>query len=1254
MKRQRLLPLLLLALALPATAAVTGTIVRPDGSPVGNAHVTALRPAAKLDWEAGLLAAPEASLATAVTDAKGAFSLGVEGQGLVLLRVEADGFAPLHALVPMDEDAGRIALHAAPTAEGHVTAAGKPVAGAEVVVFGKDGVPVLYSTDANGIYRIPEPRDWAAAIVVRHGDYAASVNQPDRRDFALVSGRAIDGRVVDANAKPVSGARVVFNALAVTTSAADGTFHFAHAAVSRGGWIRVQTENGIGMTQLAGGSTTVKLQPVSKIRGVVRDAEKHPLSGIGILATGMESGDATVSRGDGTFTLSVPRGAYGLMDAGDDVYDFQKDVNTTSGDARVEVIATRKPSVKGVVHDADGNPVTFASVNLQFTAPDGESVRVTRVLTDETGQFRLRFQLADGVTVRAMAMKPGLPSGLSAPLDAKVQSITITLPRGVALAGRVVDANGQPLGGVAVTPAIGMMSAEGVPMVPVESWATTGEDGRFAGRMGEGSMAFSFTKKGYVDSQRAVTVSTEMKPLELTLVPAVHLAGRVVRKDGVPVAEMEVLVDRAAVVSGADGSFRVDGLAAGEKVVRFGSRLEQQQRVTAPADDVKLVMPGIRTIHGRVIDGATRTPVQTFVIFGGAESEGGAHPFESATGEFTLELPETATTIGAVAEGYAAMTKIDPATDPLVIPLAHGRTIRGHVVDEKGQPLGGVRFFNTSELHGDEDATQTQSAGDGSYELTGLGFDTDVQVSFRKDGFVPTRDRVKAGHDDVTLDVTMRQGTPVTGRVVDRTGAGVPAVSVTASSAGLGAEQQSVQTGEGGEFSFAALQPARWDFTAERERGGERGVVKDIDVEKVHELTIKLEPMPVSTIFGQVSGLDPSWTMRFVTIISLGGTSRTAPIDASGNYRIENAPAGTVTVSAMAGASGMSHQLKDVSAEVAAGSETRIDLAYLPQVAVHGRVTRGGAPLEGAAIRFGYSAADETVSGAGGTYTLRVDPGEYDVSLVLNGRNLPFEQHVVITGPAEVNLAVDVATIAVMVLDDASRPLPGARVTAAPHGRTHTAAETVTGADGTAVLEVGGGETDTIVAALQGYGNASQDVAASGTSSVTLHLVRSAGAIVRLVDVRDGRTLAGYAIARDAAGRVLASADEPEADGTMILPVPPGTYRFSASAENYGSHTIQAEVPSGEIRLALPRGGTLALHAHGDLHATAALIQPNGEEYVRCWCSGVADITINSANTLVDQIAPGAYTLEVTPTGGKPRRYPVTVQEGVTTTVSID
>ena len=39
----------------------------------------------------------------------------------------------------------------------------------------------------------------------------------------------------------------------------------------------------------------------------------------------------------------------------------------------------------------------------------------------------------------------------------------------------------------------------------------------------------------------------------------------------------------------------------------------------------------------------------------------------------------------------------------------------------------------------------------------------------------------------------------------------------------------------------------------------------------------------------------------------------------------------------------------------------------------------------------------------------------------------------------------------------------------------------------------------------------------------------------------------------------------------------------------------------GEVRVPLPRGGNLSIRSTRDIRGTARLIQPEGEEYVRCW-----------------------------------------------------
>src|SRR6202030_2105862 len=149
-------------------------------------------------------------------------------------------------------------------------------------------------------------------------------------------------------------------------------------------------------------------------------------------------------------------------------------------------------------------------------------------------------------------------------------------------------------------------------------------------------------------------------------------------------------------------------------------------------------------------------------------------------------------------------------------------------------------------------------------------------------------------------------------------------------------------------------------------------------------------------------------TRCLVTVRNSDGESRGAAIDADGNYRIDDAPGGGIEVFAEAEGSDFRQVSKSVFAEAAPGSETRLDLAFTPQVAVHGRVTRGGTPLEHDTVRFGVTDTEGTgaKTGAGGVYAIQVVPGEYEVTIASNGEELPFIRHVVVTGAAEVNLDV--------------------------------------------------------------------------------------------------------------------------------------------------------------------------------------------------------------------------------------------------------
>ena len=125
-----------IVISFPAFAAITGTVINADGQPVAGAKISVFAPETTDARRLRVLSKTpvRTPLATATSDSRGNFSIESPKEPVLDLRFEAAGFAPEAERVLPDEELGAIAMFPAAMQSGTITAGGKPVAGAQVLL----------------------------------------------------------------------------------------------------------------------------------------------------------------------------------------------------------------------------------------------------------------------------------------------------------------------------------------------------------------------------------------------------------------------------------------------------------------------------------------------------------------------------------------------------------------------------------------------------------------------------------------------------------------------------------------------------------------------------------------------------------------------------------------------------------------------------------------------------------------------------------------------------------------------------------------------------------------------------------------------------------------------------------------------------------------------------------------------------------------------------------------------------------------
>ena len=384
--------------------------------------------------------------------------------------------------------------------------------------------------------------------------------------------------------------------------------------------------------------------------------------------------------------------------------------------------------------------------------------------SDEEGRFELTPPRA-GRSVLAMVTAEGFlpfapewghsPFELFARPGLRVRDLTVQLVPALDYTGVVLDAEGKPVAGAAVT-LLGAGQGEQA-LHPIADRFVSDERGEFhfhapdhaalearhpAHGVGRGTM----DSAALVSHRLTLTLASGEATARLG---AERISGRVVDAGGAPVAG--ALVNAHAsdsaewksasgqATTDAAGRFAVEGLDPGRHTVtasHTGYAARTADPVAAGAADVVLDLQRGVSVSGRVIEAEGGAPVPAFNVIV-ARRDGpvkeisvASHAVVDAEGRFTVpDLGPGDYRVRATAYGHAPSRPLDvtvdgSATAPLEIRLGRGGKLAGKLVEASGgAPIEGARISLETTLDSSTAAPAVVNAltnAQGDFELTGV------------------------------------------------------------------------------------------------------------------------------------------------------------------------------------------------------------------------------------------------------------------------------------------------------------------------------------------------------------------------------------------------------------------------------------------------------------------------------------------------------------------------------------------------------
>ncbi len=1307
--RQRFAALVVLAIAVHVQAGIRGTVMTVEGKPIAGAAVKAFAIETTQAHNERLMSAKpdRVPIGTATTSSSGDFVLDAGKATMADLQISATAYAPAFTNALGDDDIGAMVLAASPAKSGKVSAGGKPVAGA-LLVWGRFET----RSGEDGTYSVPDAA--ARYVSVFHPDFAPLLNQPadpQRRnyDIALSTGMPVSGIVAGADGKTaVPHAAIRIDGYPIGESDEAGAFTIARAPRL---WKEIQaiTADQTGARTRREGISSIRiiLGNAARLSGSVRDTAAKAVSGIPITLSRKDGGTSetvlTDVKGNFTFPPTLA-GSYRLLAAHPSyVMKFVELSLPARNTTRRDLILSPAGRISGRVVDDGGKPVAAAAmaVNAALSNTPAYFVAQPERFSSPAGKFVLGGIDTDNPAWIVTASRRAYPTGKSevlklAPGELKA-NVTIVVPAGITVRGKVIDADRKPMAGVAVLSfernqqnADGMLNFGISRSYDRSDQLQTGSDGTFAFRVKEGMYDLAFRREGFpVKVLKSTAVKPGLAPLEITLEQGVEMSGRALRPDGTPLAGASVNVyaqetpSPPPVMTDANGAFVITGLIPTMyqvSVYKQDESLATNKSVKAPARDVVLQVQEGSHVGAIVVD-ADHAPVLDFQaglatsqVYGNSINRFGPPPqsFHTDDGHFRLEHVRAGPyelTVGApgfVTKHLPVKIEEGKDLDDIEVELAHGGSLTFHVTGPDGSPLSGVNIRENQQQGGTQ-VMDFQNMLNGSTAENGEFTFSDLEAADKafivgKQGYVSQRKTVKVSGKETRADLQLSAGKTVSGSVVDSNGSPVPEARVFAFTPNSSGGSQAVSDANGN-FRLEGMGSGRFTFSANKAGGGS-AVLKDVDIDTLSGPVV-LKMAAGGTIVGHVRGLTDR-DYAGVTIQVMGERANVqATVDTTGAFRIENV-SGTVRLFPYLRSNGVQRSGEMKNVDVTAGGEVTADVMFAEGVTIRGRITWGGKPATGGSIYVSFSSADPTVPSNGGgqadsegRYEIPgLKPGKHDV--FVSNATRRFHTTYTVAGSDTFDIDATGTALRGRVLDAQSGdPIAGALVTLQSVGDKNAAVDA-----GGMLSDAGGAFSfDTVTegqyrvsAQKDKYSIRIVDVTVPGnTSAIDVKLAKLDGLRFRVVDARDGTPLAASFLALDAGGQVAYRGNfEPDGETAYVLPVGAGPYRVTIASWEWAPQTLTATAPSPEIRVSMRPGGKLSIRSKAAGRQRARLIGAGGEPVRLNAYNPLPEIILTEGLQQFDHIPSGSFTLQILDTNGSVQRsVSVTVAEGGAATIEI-